>query len=247
MAEAHRTLNPLAANRHNVDVHRYPLTVDGHLDLASAALAYDRDLRLPLDTLRQREANAFGDGDAIRRCPGTATVSLPAMRDAGVNLCVASIIARVKPRRPDSGVPRRDDIDFHDPVAAEASALAQLAWYRGMERHGALQVLETADDLTHATASPHDGTEAGPPLHVVLMLEGCDPIVECDDAAQWHRRGVRVACLAHYGQARYGMGTGGDGPLTDAGRRLVPALAEAGIALDLSHTADTAVCNRFAE
>ena len=218
------------------DVPRVPLRIDGHLDLASSSLAYDRDLTLDLDTLRTREAEWFGDDEAIHRCPGTATVSLPALRSAGTRLCIASIIARVKSRRPASGLPRRDDVDAQTPAGAEAFAAAQLAWYERMHRDGHLRIVRRGDELPDL-----DTDDSDEPLSVVLMLEGCDPIVEPTDAKEWFDRGVRVASLAHYGRGRYAMGTGGDGPLTDAGKRLVPLLDEAGIALDLTHTADDAL------
>lgn len=216
---------------------RPPFRVDGHLDLASSSLAYDRDLTLDLDTLRSREAQWFGDEEAIHRCPGTATVSLPALRSAGTRLCIASIIARVKKRRAASGLPRRDDVDAQTPVGAEAFAAAQLAWYERMHRDGLLRIVKNAEELPDLDT---DG-ESDEPLSVVLMLEGCDPIVDPGDAKAWFDRGVRVASLAHYGRGRYAMGTGGDGPLTNAGKRLVPLLDEAGIALDLTHTADDAL------
>ena len=213
------------------------LRVDGHLDLASSSLGYDRDLTLDLETLRRREAEWFGADEAVHRCPGTATVSLPALRRAGTRLCIASVIARVKPRRAASGLPRRDDVDSQTPANAEALAAAQLAWYERMQRNGLLRIVRSGHDLPDLDAAEGQG----PPLSVVLMLEGCDPIVEPTDARVWFDRGVRVASLAHYGRGRYAMGTGGDGPLTDAGKRLVPHLEQAGIALDVTHTADLAL------
>lgn len=241
---------------------RVPFRVDGHLDLASSSLGYDRDLTLDLATIRGREAEWFGDDEAVHRCPGTATVSLPALRSAGTRLCIASVIARVKNRRACSGLPRRDDVDAQTPAGAEAFAAAQLAWYERMHRDGHLRLVRTADELpdlepggqgnagkrnegkNNKKESPErksDEAKSPAPLSVVLMLEGCDPIVEPGDAKAWFDRGVRVAGLAHYGRGRYAMGTGGDGPLTDAGKRLVPLLDDAGIALDLTHTADLAL------
>ena len=215
---------------------RRPLRVDGHLDLASTSLGYDRDLTLDLDALRERERRVFGDDDAVRRSPGTAAVTLPAIRDAGVRLCMASVIARVKTRPDHTGLPERHDLDYHTPVGAEAYAVSQMQWYRRMHRLGELRLIEHAGDLPALDAHEQDHAIA-----TVLMLEGCDPIVEPDDAAWWFDQGVRVACLAHYGRGRYAMGTGGDGPLTDIGKRLVGRLHLAGIALDITHTADRAV------
>ena len=226
---------------------RVSFRVDGHLDLASSSLGYDRDLTLDLATIRMRETEWFGDDEAVHRRPGTATVSLPALRSAGTRLCIASVIARVKNRRACSGLPRRDDVDAQTPAGAEAFATAQLAWYERMHRDGSLRLVRNADELPDlqpgrqgnaGKSNVADGSEV---LSVVLMLEGCDPIVEPGDAKAWSDRGVRVAGLAHYGRGRYAMGTGGDGPLTDAGKRLVPLLDDAGIALDLTHTADLAL------
>jgi membrane dipeptidase len=72
---------------------------------------------------------------------------------------------------------------------------------------------------------------------LVPLMEGADPIREVDDVAEWFERGVRIVGLA-WRRTRYAGGTGAPGPLTPEGRRLVPALGEAGLILDLSHAAE---------
>ncbi len=70
------------------------LIFDAHLDLAMNALEWNRDLRQPIDQIRERDRHY--DDDKPDR--GRGTVCFPEMRRGGVNLCVATQIARyVKP------------------------------------------------------------------------------------------------------------------------------------------------------
>ena len=66
------------------------LIIDTHLDLAWNALSWDRDITRPLDEINARESGIAGKGR------GRATVSLPEMRAAGVAVCLATVVARVR-------------------------------------------------------------------------------------------------------------------------------------------------------
>ena len=65
-----------------------PWLVDAHLDLAWNALQWNRDLRLPAHVLRVREAAKSGPGR------GRGTVALPDMREGGIALAFATLLAR---------------------------------------------------------------------------------------------------------------------------------------------------------
>jgi membrane dipeptidase len=91
------------------------LIFDAHLDLAMNALEWNRDLRRPLDEIRQREKGLSDKPDR-----GNGTVSLPEMRRGGIGLCVATQIARyVKPGNLLPG--------WHSPEQAWAQTQGQLA------------------------------------------------------------------------------------------------------------------------
>lgn len=198
--------------------------VDAHLDLAWNALQWNRDLREPVDVLRVREATEAGPGR------GRSTVALPDLRAGGVRLCFATVLAR-------SSGTTRPHVDFASFEQANAVALGQLAYYRALERGGHVRVLTSLAALDAHVA----GIERGDgPLGVVLAMEGADPILDPDDTATWAAAGLRLVGLAHYGPGRYAGGTGTSGGLTDLGRALLPRLAEAGIALDLTHLSDAA-------
>jgi membrane dipeptidase len=81
----------------------------------------------------------------------------------------------------------------------------------------------------------------GGPLAAVLLMEGADPIGGPDDVARWQQRGLRIVGLTWARGTRYAGGNARPGPLTAAGRELVAALDEAGIAHDASHLADAAL------
>jgi membrane dipeptidase len=69
-------------------------------------------------------------------------------------------------------------------------------------------------------------------------MEGADPIVDPGEATTWRADGFRIVSLAHYGKSRYAHGTSTVGPLTAAGRELLPALEREGIVLDVTHLCD---------
>lgn len=222
------------------------LLLDGHLDLAWNALSFDRDQLQPIEELRRREQHLSG------KSRGKCTVSLPEMRDAGVAVCLATVLCRATPSDIYEGKsagpsswphPRgqeisRDDLDYVNQTVASAMGAGQLEYYRLLEEQGHIRMLRTRGELERLWAEWQDGADA--PIGYILSMEGADPIVSVDQAEVWFERGLRTACVAHYGPSAYAMGTGGDGPLTDVGMKLVREFDRLGIVLDLVHTADLA-------
>src|SRR5262245_27220433 len=111
------------------------LIFDAHLDLSMNALEWNRDFTRPISEIRQREALLTDKPDR-----GRGTVSLPAMREGRVGLCVATQIARyVKPGNPLPG--------WRSPAQAWAQTQGQLAWYRAMEEAGQMTQIHDANGL----------------------------------------------------------------------------------------------------
>ena len=219
--------------------------LDAHLDIAWNALSFDRDQLLDLDELRARERGLSG---ASR---GHCTVSLPELRRANVRVCLATLLSRTRPRnlpelesdigdigdRSRGEVILREDLDYANQTITCAAAQGQLAYYQLLERQGHIRFVLSREDL-HAAWNDSSPTA---PLGIILSMEGCDPIVDPDQASWWYDQGLRTACLAHYGPSAYAMGTGGDGPVTPEGRALLAEFDRLGLILDLVHTADTAL------
>lgn len=205
---------------------------DSHLDLAWSAVSFNRDLTLEVAEVRRREQ---GMTDAPSR--GRSTLTLPELRKAGVSTCVGTLLARGGPdQKPQTGY-KRTDLDHASPSIAYAAAHAQLAYYRLLEQQGHLRFIRTREDLaSHWQAARSDPQRA--PLGMILSMEGTDPIVTPDQAAEWFAAGLRAAGIAHYGRSQHAYGTAVSGPLSAAGIELLRNFEDLGIILDVTHLSD---------
>jgi len=184
--------------------------VDAHLDLAYNALEHGWDLTLPLDELR-------------RRVPGPyrPTVTLPALAEAGVAVVFATLF--VDPSR------------YPDPSDAARAARRQLGLYRRWEAEGRVRLIENLRDLeAHLAQWPADRLPG-----LVLLMEGAHPLASPSELSAWFDEGLRVLGPA-WKSTRYAGGTGGTSGLSTAGRELLSAMAELGLALDLAHLSEAA-------
>jgi membrane dipeptidase len=212
------------------------LIVDTHLDLAWNALAWKRDITLPLEEINRREE---GLTDHLAR--GNATTSLPEMRRGGVALAAGTLLARV-PSGPGGPAVRANLLDYPSQEIAYGAAQGQLAYYRILQNRGELSLIRTATELAEHWRRWQAAGDAGAttlPVGIVLAMEGCDSIADPDQAAEWFGDGLRVASLVHYGRSPYAAGTGDDGPLTRRGRDMLRAFEELGIILDVTHLSAT--------
>ena len=202
----------------------HPWILDAHLDLASNALQWNRDLTVPAHLIRTREATKAGSGR------GRNTVSLPDMAAGTVGIAFATLLAR-------SSGTVREHVDFDTREQAHAVARGQLAYYRALDRRGKARLLPDAASLE---GHVRDLESRSPPAGLLIAMEGADPILEPDDVAAWAADGVRMIGLAHYGPSAYAGGTGTEQGVSDAGFALLEAMSSADVALDLTHTSDAA-------
>ncbi len=203
---------------------------DAHLDLSMNAIDWNRDLRLPVDTLNAREA---GRTDKPGR--GRATVSFPALRAGQVGLVVATQIARYV--APDNPLP-----GWHSPEQAWAHTQAQLAWYREMEQVGELMPVTDLDSLARCRSLWEDPTlpPSGKPIGYILSLEGADSLVSVEYLDRAYEYGLRAVGPAHYGPGRYANGTDAAGRMGPEGLGLLRRMEERNIILDATHLCDEA-------
>jgi len=219
------------------------LIIDSHLDLAWNALGWDRDLTLPLEELNTAESG-MTDSDAR----GRATTCWPEVRKAGVAVCLATLLARVKPDIPAGERQQRRGIDYGHVAAAYGAAQGQLAYYRLLESQGEVTFLRTADDLRRHWTGWEQQPEGKLPVGIILAMEGADPIVSPEQLDEWWQAGLRSLSLAHYGPSRYAVGTGAEGSLTEEGRRLLAEMQRVGMILDVTHLSEpgfTEALDRF--
>lgn len=209
--------------------------IDGHLDLAWNAVSFERDLTRPID-----EINATEIGCCDNAGRGRCVVSLAEMRRGRILLCFATLLARSKPGRvlPPQGA-RRIDVDHRSPTVAHCAAHAQLAWYEQMARQGQMRLVRTAQELDDHWRQANE-TPDRTPVGMILVMEGADPVTCPEELEYWFGRGLRQINLVHYGTNQYAAGTGAEGGVTDAGRRLLKQCERLGVSVDLTHLADRA-------
>lgn len=210
------------------------LLADSHLDLGYSAMRYNRDLTRPVAEIRARELES---GSTLKGA-GRNTVSLPAMHEANLFLCLATVCSRIT--LPGNNRPN----DWRSPEQAYATGMAHASYYRVLEAEGWLRRI---DDLAALDAHVAEWeawetspAPAGPPIGYVLSIEGADPIVGPWQLETWWQHGLRIASLVHYGFNYYSYGTGTDGGLLPAGRELLREIDCMGILLDVTHLSEPA-------
>lgn len=212
------------------------LLFDAHLDLALNGVDWNRDLRQSVDDIRSQELTSR----MTQKGRGHGTLSLPELRDAGVGVCLTTLLAR-----------QEKEIDHEmgwtTPDTCYAMAHAHLAYYRAMERAGWLRMIKGRDELTEHFAAYGKDPE-NTPLGFILTMEGADPMLTPDTVHEFHEAGLRAIGLTHYGANRYGGGTRSEVGLAVDAIPLLNNLEQLGITVDVTHLSDVAfwqVLDRF--
>lgn len=198
---------------------------DSHLDLSMNAMEWNRDLRWPLETIRESERGMTDKPDREK-----GTVSFPSMREGRVGLCVATQIARyVKPGNPIPG--------WHSPEQAWAQTQAQLSWYRTMEEAGEMvQICDLSQLEAHLTLWENPSETL--PIGYILSLEGADSLYDMRHLEVAYEYGLRAIGPAHYGPGTYAQGTDAVGGIGTKGRELLKEMDGLGMILDASHLSE---------
>ena len=200
--------------------------VDAHLDLSMNAMEWNRDLRKPVNEIRQREKGLTDKPDR-----GNNTVCFPELRKGNIGLVVATQIARyVSPENPLPG--------WHSPEQAWAQTQAQLAWYKAMEEDGELVQVKDLAGLEQHLKYWENETSQKKAIGFILSLEGADSIVTLHHLERAYAYGLRALGPAHYGPGRYAQGTDATGYMGANGRALLKEMEDLGIILDATHLCD---------
>jgi membrane dipeptidase len=218
------------------------LITDLHLDLAMNAMEWNRDLRLPVSVINEKEAGKTDKPDR-----GNATVSLDALRKGGVGLVVATQIARYS--SPGSHLQ-----GWSSAEQAWAQTQAQLAWYRVMEEQGEMKQITDRQDLEEhvvyweefedrlqvAGGRMQGEGKDSKSIGYILSLEGADSLIDLSYLDIAYAYGLRAVGPAHYGPGRYANGTNATGKMGRAGLELLSRMDELNIILDCTHLCDDA-------
>lgn len=204
------------------------MTIDLHLDLAMNAMEWNRDLRLPVTVINEREQNLTDKPDR-----GNATVSFPSLREGAVNMVVATQLSRVV--KEGSLIP-----GWYSPEQAWAQTQAQLSWYRSMEDRGEMVQISCLEQLENHLKADTGGTIEKKPIGYILSLEGADSLIDISYVERAYNYGLRAIGPAHYGPGRYANGTNSSGAMGTEGIELLGEMERLNIILDATHLCDDA-------
>jgi membrane dipeptidase len=205
-----------------------PFLIDGHLDLSMNAMEWNRDLRLPISELNNRESCLDDKPDR-----GKATVTFEELRKGNIGLVVATQIARYV--KPDSPLP-----GWFSPEQAWAQTQGQLAWYKAMEADGQLTMIQNKEDLDAHLTNWNSSENDDKPIGYILSLEGADSMVDLSYVEKAYAYGLRAIGPAHYGPGRYANGTDSSGELNKEGIALLQEMDRLNMILDATHLNDDA-------
>jgi membrane dipeptidase len=213
------------------------IRVDAHEDLAWNMLTFGRDYTRSVAATRAAER-----GTAIPSHNGDTLLGWPEWIQGRVGVVFATLFAAPLRRKEGDW----DILCYADPEQANRLYRQQVEAYHRLvgEQPGKFRLIQQAADLQQIEAAweafPASGElSAAPPIGLVLLMEGADGVRDPAELPEWYESGVRILGPAWAG-TRYAGGTGDPGKFTKEGHALLEAMAEVGMALDLSHLSEEA-------
>lgn len=209
--------------------------IDAHQDIAYNALEWGRNIRLPVETIRRREAHKRELGERVNQ--HIVMSGLAEMRKAGFGLVFGTLF--VQPANKEKSDLGSYSVSYRDAEEAHRLGQAQLDYYRELAEEPGVSLILNREDLADLVVA-WEGTQPDDkerPFGIVPLMEGADPIRTPDEAAKWFADGVRIVGLA-WQATRYSGGTHMPGPLTPAGKTLLKEMERVGLTLDISHLAE---------
>jgi len=205
------------------------LIVDAHEDLAWNALTFGRDCTRSALVTRQAEQRS-----AAPSHNGHTLLGLSEYLQGHIAVIFSTLFAAPLRRR----LGDWDTQAYADSQQAHRLYAAQLDYYERLaDDHEAFVLIRGRGDLERVLTSWEGDDSVKRRVGLVPLMEGADAIREPKEAEWWMERGVRIVGLAWAG-TRYAGGTGEPGPLTPEGYRLLDAMADLGLILDVSHASD---------
>ena len=178
--------------------------------------------------------NAISSGRGFLAPPAPGyLVSRSSLIAAGVGLVFATLYTA--PARAQRAM--RTRFVYENAHESHIMAVAQVNYYRSC----GLEMIRDKSELDAYIRGWKKGR-----LAAVLLMEGADPVETPAQLGAWTGMGVRIIGPA-WGGTRYSGGTGAPGRLTELGAQLLKAMQSKKVILDLSHMADEAVADAFAQ
>jgi membrane dipeptidase len=210
-----------------------PLIVDSHQDLAWNILTYGRDYTRSVVETRRLEA-----GTNVPELNGDSLLGWQEYQRGQVAVVFSTLYATPAKKKKPS-----DLLVYTDYNTAHRFYRDQVDVYRKLadshpDKFRLIASMPELDSVIGHWSTPVQEDE-GHPVGLIQLMEGADGIRSPLELGEWWDLGIRMIGLAWAG-TRYCGGTGEPGPLTEAGRQLISAMADFNFILDLSHMDEAA-------
>lgn len=207
------------------------IILDAHQDLAYNMLALGRDYRRSAYETRQTEV-----GKPFMAWTDDALIGWPEYMQARVAIVFSTLFAA-----PARSVPteKRDSQIYDTLEQAHQIYKQQLLAYHQLSEQSPdyFRLIRTQAELKHHLEKWQNAPKAKTPqlpVGLIPLMEGAEGILSLEELPMWWELGVRIIGLAWRGN-RYSGGTKEPGPLSQAGKELLNAMAQHGFVLDISH------------
>ena len=209
------------------------LIVDSHQDLAWNMLTFKRDYTRPVAETRRLEASTL-----IPERMGDCTLGWREYQRGNVAVVFSTLFATPARKKETWDSLWYPDFDTARKLYRDqATAYRKLADSHPDKFRLIASTGELDSHLQHWSQPARE--DEGPPVGLVMLMEGAEGIRSIKELAEWWELGLRMIGLA-WGGTRYCGGTGEPGALTDEGRQLISAMADFNFILDLSHMDEAA-------
>jgi membrane dipeptidase len=201
--------------------------VDAHQDLAWNVLTFGRDYSRSAHETRRLE-----NGTSIAAQNGDTLLGWEDYQRGNIAILFGTLFA--SPLRKKMG--EWDVQAFRDSDEAHRLYRNQADVYQRMvdEHPDQFRLIRARADLESTLEHWNNPRYDHHPVGIVMLMECAEAIRSMDDLAMWREFGLRIIGPAWAG-TRFCGGTREPGPLTREGRELLGAMADQGLALDLSH------------
>lgn len=202
------------------------LLIDGHEDIAWNILTFGRNYhQSAFETRRQEE------GSAAVRHNGNTLLGLPEWLSGEVALIFATIFMAPKMGKTEVW----DKITYNSDDEAYMLGISQISAYRQfIDQAQRLRLVTNQQDFKDLLDTWDIGQGE---IGFILLMEGADPITSPESLAEWYEMGLRIVGPA-WAETKYSGSAYDSGPLKPAGKRLLSAMDDFNMILDLSHLSE---------
>ena len=209
------------------------ILIDGHEDIAYAAITFNRDYSKSAADIRLAEQ--FTE---IPQWNGQAMLGYTDWQKANVGIVFSTLFVMHKKYQQGDW----EKMVYKNNQEARSLLQQQLDYYSRLEDDFPDKFVLLRDNLqyeNHWKMLKND-PQSSYPIGLVLLMEGAEGLAHPQEIEDWYQRGVKIVGLAWAG-GKYCGGTYESGGLTKDGKLLLEMMLDLGMGVDIAHMSEQAV------